>query len=202
MKALERPPHLKLIWLFKTHTTKLLQSLGTSESIYTFPLNNYGYENMQNEWNGAMVNVEMVEWWYKIWKKIRTNWTYSYSPYKGKQCDNNPYHYLWWSCEHLHIPLVLYPSFPMGYSFLKLPLQLIMLWTTLLYFALYPLLIPFPFALRTLFYLWLLPQFSCYCHRELWKHLLKEKLRMGNSEMVSMNQTIYLNPHGEMKKKW
>ena len=30
--------------------------------------------------------------------------------------------------------------------------------------------------------------------------MLKEKLRMGNGEMVSTNQTIYLNTHGEMEK--
>ena len=89
----------------------------------------------------------------------------------------------------------------MEVRFSKLPLQLLLLLPILLYFYLYPLLLLSSFDLITLFSLCLLPQFSFLYHSELQNHLLKENLIMGNGEMVSRNQTIYLNPHGEMKKK-
>ena len=46
----------------------------------------------------------------------------------------------------------------------------------------------------------MLPQFHFLHHSELQNHLLKEQLGMRNGEMVSMNQTIYINPHFEMEK--
>ena len=145
----------------------------------------------------------MVKWCngdIKYGKRIRTHRNYSSLPDKGTQCENNPCYYFWRSCEHLHVPLVLYPPFTMGGIFSKLPLQLLLLLRILIYFDLYPLILILPFALRTPFYLRLLPQFPFSHHRELQNHLLKEKSIMRNGEMVSVNQTMYLNPHGEMEK--
>ena len=143
----------------------------------------------------------MVQWWMVKWcngdikygKRIRTHRNYSSLPDKGTQCENNPCYYFWRSCEHLHVPLVLYPPFTMGGIFSKLPLQLLLLLRILIYFDLYPLILILPFALRTPFYLRLLPQFPFSHHRELQNHLLKEKSIMRNGVMVSVNQTIYLN---------
>ena len=46
-----------------------------------------------------------------------------------------------------------------------------------------------------------MPKWTCFCHSGLQKHLLKEKVRMGDYEMVSTNPTTDLNPNGEMAKR-
>ena len=143
----------------------------------------------------------MVQWWMVKWcngdikygKNIRTHQNNSSSTDKGTICENNLCYSLWRSCGHLYVPLVLYLPFLMGVRFSKLSLKLLLLWQILLYFALYPLLLLYPFDLITLFSLWLLPQIYCLHHSELKNHPLKEELIMGNGEIVSKNQTIYLN---------
>ena len=84
-------------------------------------------------------------------EKIRTHWNKSSSTNKGKQFENNPCYYLWISCEHFHVPLVLYLPFPRGCSFSKLHLQLIMLWPILPYFFYSPFYFFPPFLWKFLF---------------------------------------------------
>ena len=92
------------------------------------------------------------------------------------------------------------PTFSNWGSFSRLPFQMLLLWLILLYFAFYSLPLIFSLALITLFSLWLLKNISCLHHSKLQNHLLKGKLIMVNGEMFSTNQTIYINPRGEMGK--
>ena len=58
----------------------------------------------------------------------------------------------------------------------------------------------FTFFFENPFSAWLLIQLTCSHRKELLNHPIREKLRMGNGEMVSMNSKIYFNPHGEIGK--